>query len=256
MNNTIANKIEKGIKNNFIKKYAWIFTISVAFGGLYFPLLGLLVLPVMLGLTLTALFKGRFWCGNICPHGSLFDNIFAPLSKNKEIPGFLKTKFAKILMFTFFSFQFGRRIIHITSHFGQFSFWEKLGYIFVITYLVVTVVGGLSAVFISPRTWCQICPMGTIQMASYKLGGVLTLNKNTDRLITMDSPEKCKECSFCSKSCPMGLEPYKQLDENGQFTNPECIKCGKCAAGCPISVLSMKNISRDNAGLKYGEEVG
>ncbi len=253
--NNIEGEIEKGIKNNFIRKYAWIFTISVAFGGLYFPMLGLLVLPVILGLTFTALFKGRFWCGNICPHGSLFDNIFAPLSKNKKIPDFLKTKTAKILMFAFFSFQFGRRIIYTSSYFGQFSFWEQLGYIFVITYLFVTAVGGLSSIFISPRTWCQICPMGTIQLLSYRLGKILTLNKYTDRLITMESVEKCKECGFCTKSCPMGLELYKQLNENGQFTNPECIKCGRCAAGCPVNILSMENLNEDTAGLKYGEEV-
>jgi len=49
-----------------IRKYGWIFTLTVAFGGLWFPKLGLLVLPVILALTTLSFFKGRYWCGNFC----------------------------------------------------------------------------------------------------------------------------------------------------------------------------------------------
>ena len=50
-----------------IRKYGWIFTLTVAFGGLWLPKLGLLVLPVILALTTLSFFKGRYWCGNFCP---------------------------------------------------------------------------------------------------------------------------------------------------------------------------------------------
>ena len=59
-----------------IRKYAWIFTVLVAIGGLWEPKLGLLVILIMMGLTITAFFTGRYWCGNFCPHGSLFDKVF------------------------------------------------------------------------------------------------------------------------------------------------------------------------------------
>ena len=50
-----------------LRKYAWLFTLLVAIGGLWEPRLGLLVIAVMAALTITALFKGRYWCGNVCP---------------------------------------------------------------------------------------------------------------------------------------------------------------------------------------------
>ena len=56
-----------------IRQYAFLFTLTVAIGGLYYPKLGLSVIPVMIGLLLFSFFKGRYWCGNICAHGSLFD---------------------------------------------------------------------------------------------------------------------------------------------------------------------------------------
>ena len=55
----------------FLRRNAWLFTIVVAIGGLFQPRLGLLVIPVILALTLMSIFRGRYWCGNFCPHGSL-----------------------------------------------------------------------------------------------------------------------------------------------------------------------------------------
>ncbi len=49
-----------------LRKYAWLFTVLVALGGLWEPKLGLLVILIMAGLTVTSFFKGRYWCGNVC----------------------------------------------------------------------------------------------------------------------------------------------------------------------------------------------
>lgn len=35
---------------------------------------------------------------------------------------------------------------------------------------MVLVVGGLGAILVRPRTWCPVCPMGTMQRISYRLG--------------------------------------------------------------------------------------
>ncbi|HWR41547.1 4Fe-4S binding protein [Sporomusa sp.] len=42
----------------------------------------------MLAPILIAPFKGRYWCGNYCPRGSLYDNILSKFSPNKPIPAF------------------------------------------------------------------------------------------------------------------------------------------------------------------------
>ena len=138
-----------------IRRYGWLFTLLVAIGGLIQPKLGLLVILIMAGLMITAFFRGRYWCGNFCPHGSLFD-LLLPVSRNIEIPKFLKSKYFVIGFFALFMFNFSRRILNAFNQWGTYDFFDKLGFVFVSTYLMVMVVGGAVALLITPRTWCQL----------------------------------------------------------------------------------------------------
>lgn len=223
-----------------IRKYAWIFTVLVAIGGLWEPKLGLLVILIMMGLTITAFFTGRYWCGNFCPHGSLFDKVFLPISQNKKIPKFLKSKPMVIGFFIFFMFNFSRKLIKISKLWGTFSFLDKLGLLFVNTYLMVLIVGGLSAIFVNPRTWCQFCPMGSLQKLSYKLGKKLGVTKKSEKKITISSKDKCYACGKCSRVCPLQLTPYLEFSDNNQFDNINCIKCSTCVKNCPANILSLE----------------
>ncbi len=66
---------EKSIKGYSISQYAWIVALLIGIGGQFLPQLGLLVPFIMITLIVMSLFKGKYWCGNFCPHGSLFDNL-------------------------------------------------------------------------------------------------------------------------------------------------------------------------------------
>ncbi len=221
------------------RKYAWIFTLTVAIGGLWFPKLGLLVIPVMIGLTSVSFFKGRYWCGNICPHGSLFDSFLYPITNNKKIPSFLKSKILGIAFFTFFAINLGRKFVSVSALWGTMKFWDRLGFIFVASYLMVTVVGGVSSLIFSSRTWCNFCPMGTLQKISYKLGTVLGLNKKTDEKVTARHTDMCHLCGKCSRVCPMQLTPYLDLSEDNQLNDINCIRCSTCVENCPADILSL-----------------
>lgn len=223
-----------------IRKYGWLFTMLVAIGGLWEPRLGLLVLPIMLGLTITAFFTGRYWCGNFCPHGSLFDVLILPISKNQKMPKFLKSKSMIGGFFIFFMFNFSRKIIKVIDSWGSLSFLEELGFVFASTYLMVMVVGGLLALLVNPRTWCQFCPMGTMQKFSYRLGKILGVTKKTDKKVTISDIDKCYKCGKCAKACPFQLSPYLNFSENNQFEDIDCIKCGVCVDTCPANILSLK----------------
>ena len=224
-----------------LRKYAWLFTLLVAIGGLWEPKLGLLVILIMAGLTATSFFKGRYWCGNVCPHGSLFDVVLMPLSKNKKIPDFIKSKVFMAAFFAFFMFNFGRRILGAIDTWGTYDFLDQVGFVFVATYLVVMIVGGLTAVFGNPRIWCQFCPMGTMQKAVYGISKkVAAIHQKTDTLVTISDENKCVQCGKCEKVCPMQLAPQKNWNENGQFEDINCIKCETCVANCPVKILSME----------------
>ena len=222
-----------------IRKYAWIFTVLVAIGGLWVPKLGLLVILIMIGLTATSFFTGRYWCGNFCPHGSLFDRVFMPISFNKKIPNFLKSKIMIVGFFLFFMYNFSRKVIGVSSFWGSYDFLDKLGFVFVTTYLMVLITGGLLSIFINPRTWCQFCPMGSIQTA-HKLGKSIGSTEKNEKKITIEHPDKCHMCGKCSRVCPFQLTPYLEFGEDHQFHNINCIKCATCVENCPANILSLR----------------
>jgi len=223
-----------------IRKYGWLFTLLVAIGGLWEPKLGLLVILIMTGLIVTSFFTGRYWCGNFCPHGSLFDRLLLPISKNIKIPKFLKSKPMMIGFFGFFMFNFSRKIIKISKLWGSYAFLDKLGLIFANTYLMVLIIGGLLAIFTNPRTWCQFCPMGSLQKLSYALGKTFGITKKTEKKVTIFDKSKCYNCGKCSKVCPFQLTPHLEWSDKNQFDNINCIKCSTCIENCPAKILSLK----------------
>ncbi len=233
------------IKTNLIftpiRKYGWIFTLLIAIVGLYIPKIGLLVIPVMLLLTSMAFFKGRFWCGNFCPHGSLFDSLLYPLSRNMKIPKFFKSKIFVSFFFVLFFYKLISKFIEVFAITGTVSFWDKLGFIFVSSYLMVIIVGGSLSIIFSSRTWCNFCPMGVLQTLAYKLGKFLKINKSTDKKITISKPEKCITCGKCARVCPMQLTPHNNFSDKNQYDSEKCIRCSTCIENCPVGILSLDN---------------
>ena len=241
MHNSQAASFYIKTKRSFslIRSYAWFLTILIGIGGQFVPRLGLLVPLIMLSLMGMSIFKGKYWCGNFCPHGSFFDNLLQPLSRNTKIPPFLRSRALISTFLLFFMYNLGNRFIHVFEALGGAEFYDRMGLVFSTTYLMVLLVGGLLAITINARTWCQFCPMGTFQTIFYKLGKALGLNKKTDLKVTITHPDLCRFCGKCARVCPMQLEPHKELIDNSQFSDENCIRCNTCIKNCPSNALKL-----------------
>ena len=241
--------MEKNNKNNnyylktnrsfsFISRFGWIFTILIGVVGQFIPFLGLAVPFIMIALILTSLFKGKYWCGNFCPHGSFFDNITLQISRNKKIPSLFGSRYFIAVVLIFFIFNLSSRFFRIYNLMGTTEFYEKLGFIFSNIYLMVLLTGSFLAIIINPRTWCKFCPMGTMQWFFYKIGKKFGLTRKTDEMIIIEKPEKCIKCGKCARVCPVQLTPYLEFNNN-KFEEEQCIRCNTCVKNCPLDILHL-----------------
>ncbi len=228
-----------------VRKYAWIVTVLVAIGGQFFPPIGLIVPLIMISLIISSFFKGRYWCGNFCPHGSFYDNLILPITRNTKIPKILRSQTFMVLFFLYFMYQFGGNMIGAIQSIGQVPMAYSFGNIFSNTYLMVLVAGGLLGVLFNARTWCHFCPMGTIQKIFYKLGKAVGATASLDEKVTMTHPELCQSCAMCARVCPMQLKPYQEFKgDNNQLHEEKCIRCFTCVNNCPAGELQIVNANQ------------
>ena len=198
-----------------ITPYIGIMVLIVSIGGIFYPKLGYFLLLVFLTLMIIAPFRGRWFCGNLCPRGSFVDFWLAPISRKVEIPSILKSMKIRIPIFIMLM---GFMIFRII---GTNGIVDKIGMVLVTICILTTAIAILFGVLIAPRAWCSFCPMGTLQRMA---GG--------DRYQLKVDLEKCIECGKCQKVCPMQL-PVNKIQEK-----PDCIKCARCIEACPKSALS------------------
>lgn len=202
------------------KKYGFSILILYLLAGFFiWPALGVAALVCMVAPVVLAPFIGRKWCGLYCPRGSLWDSVFAKINPRKQIPGWAKATWFRIFMIAVIFAAFGIQMYYAWPNLAAISL------VFLRIIFITTIVGAVLALIYSPRTWCNICPMGTL--ASWFSKGKKPLQVDNS----------CVNCKLCAKACPMQLEPYR--GKGTQFTDPDCIKCEQCIAVCPKKSLSL-----------------
>ena len=136
-------------------------------------------------------------------------------------------------------YNLGSKFIRVSTLWGAWNFWDRLGFVFVASYLMVTIAGGMLGLLISPRSWCQFCPMGTMQTLMYKLGKTLGWTTKYDQKVTVSAMEKCHKCAKCARVCPIQLVPYNEFSDKNQFDHEVCIRCLTCVENCPAHILTL-----------------
>lgn len=198
-----------------ITPYLGIIVLIVSIGGIFYPKLGYFLLLVFASLMIIAPFRGRWFCGNLCPRGSFADFWLSPISRKVKIPTAFRSMWLRAPIFVALM---GFMVFRILQTQGIV---DKVGMVFVTMCILTTSVSILFGVAIAPRAWCSFCPMGTLQRAVGGSKYQLKVNR-----------ELCIDCGKCQKVCPM------QLPVNEILEKPDCIKCARCVEACPKKALS------------------
>jgi polyferredoxin len=192
--------------------------------GWVYPLVGYFI-PVcmLLGIGLAA-FKGRSWCDWLCPRGSFADALLGRISPQSRIPRLFPSTPMRVGVMALLMGMLTFQIIRL---------WPDpyaIGGFFVLLLTVTTAVGVALGLVLHPRTWCYLCPIGT--MSNW-------VGKNRQPLCLV--PERCTQCNLCARQCPMQLAPGALKEEAAMAHRGDCLKCSLCVASCPTAALTFQN---------------
>jgi polyferredoxin len=191
--------------------------------GWRYPLIGYFI-PVCMVLALgVAAFQGRKWCDWLCPRGSFEDAFLARFSPQRRIPGVFRRTPLRVGVMA---------LLLGTLTFQIVRLWPDpwaIGGFFVLLLSITTGVGVVLGLFLQQRTWCYLCPIGTMSQ---------WLGKNRRPLVM--APERCAGCSLCARNCPMQLAPESLKELPAMAQGGDCLKCRLCVAACPTAALAFQ----------------
>lgn len=208
------------------KKYSFVVLIAFIALGLFDLRFAVVAAICMIAPIIVSFFKGRFWCGNLCPRGNFYDNVVCKFSNKRNPPKFFKSYYFRAIILTIMMTVF---ISGVSKNWGNLY---GIGMVFYRLIVVTTIIGIALSLVYNHRTWCNFCPMGT--MAS-----VVSKFRKSKRVLNVSS--SCVSCKICEKKCPLVLVPY---DYKGDIlSHPDCIQCGKCVTACPKNAIGYNKIT-------------
>jgi len=130
---------------------------SIAVAGFFWPVVGLAV-PVLILFALVSNFFGRrSFCAGVCPNGRSLSAAFTRVSRGKALPEAFRFPFLRSLLCGFMLFC----VVSLLARTGGNI--ALVGRVFWMMYVIATGLSAAMALFFKPRSWCAICPMGTLQ---------------------------------------------------------------------------------------------
>ncbi len=192
----------------------------VLIGGYFYPYLGFIVVAMICLFLIIAPFKGRFFCGWLCPMGAYYERVLSFLSFKKKVPSIFRKKWFRWLVFAIMMSLLTLKLINAGTDPEKIA--NAFRFMWIVSGSIATVIG----ILIMPRLWCRICPMGTIQGVISKKSYLLKISK------------ECTECKLCQKVCPISSAPFEHK-EAGFLNSEECMKCFNCVDNCPKNALKI-----------------
>lgn len=202
------------------KKYSFILLVAFIILGLFDFRVAVAAFVCMIAPIIVSIFKGRFWCGNLCPRGSFYDQVVSKFSRGKSVPKLLKSKYFRTFIFIAMMTMF---IVGIRQNWGNLY---GIGLVFYRMIVVTTIIGIVLSLFFNHRTWCHFCPMGSVASFISRL-------RKSKKVLHISS--NCISCKICEKKCSLGIIPYEY--KGNILSHPDCIQCGKCVTVCPKKAI-------------------
>jgi polyferredoxin len=168
-----------------------------------------------------ATIRGRKWCNWYCPRGSFADTYLKLISPGKKIPAILRSTPFRLGILAFLMAMLTFQIIRL---------WPDgfaIGGFFILLLTVTTIIEIVLALIYHQRSWCSICPIGS-------LSGWVGNNRHQLKI----NSETCIGCKACARTCPMQLAPVEMKEAVEMQFKGDCLKCGLCVATCPKDALS------------------
>jgi len=203
-----------------------------------------------IGLLILALtpFFGRFFCGWVCPLGTLFhlaSRLLRPLKTADRIKQNLRSpaqvcKYL-ILIALLISAAFGFMQVGLfdpialltRTSTAMVSPGMRGGWLLIALFTVLLLLNAWR-----PRFWCRyVCPLGALLGTASRLipGGVVR------------DKEKCTDCGLCNRDCIGACSP------NSCTRMTECFVCWNCIEDCPEKALSWQWMPEaDQLDREYG----
>lgn len=225
------------------------------------------VLQNLLIIIIALFILGRFWCGWICPLGTIGD-ILTWLKKTIKIPITLKIPATKINLLNYFSqitliLTLGISLLMHKAFYPRFQcFWflpycricparlicpefgkefdscwtdfsHPINTIFTITAWAILAFFIFSFLFLE-RLWCRFCPVGLINSWFNKIAP-WGINKEA---------KKCNSCGACANKCPMSVSSVLETKTDSVIKDNNCIYCLNCIEACPRDNCLSLNFSK------------
>lgn len=185
-----------------------------------------------IALVILTLISGRFFCGWVCPLGTLLDVVQyiipSRFGANENQPGFVRIKlriFQYILLFmlimaALLSMPWSGYLAPFALLTRGMTFAMHPGMDAGISLALLGVVFALE--FMERRFWCRyVCPTGAL------LG--LIARWSWLRRLPLAA---CQECTICQTQCRMAA-----MDDEKGFTSDVCIRCMDCQENCPRELV-------------------
>lgn len=209
---------------------------------------------ILAGLLLTLVVGGAFFCGWICPFGTVQESL-GKLGKKIFKDKFNKVpykidkylRFFKYLFLAFILFQTARqyRLVfeNLDPYYTLFNIWSDE--IALSGYIVLGITLLLSLYI--DRPYCRyVCPLGAINGLFNKLS-ITTIKRDN---------ANCVSCGMCDDVCPVNIK-VSTLDK---VNTTQCIRCMQCVEVCPMNktkdTLKIETITKNKISTRWYFAIG